>query len=103
MKIRKIRGTGFGRTGQLALLVGMVMVSCGQSEPQQAGADGAPEPVQVAQAQPGASPARTASGSGDKPNILMIMSDDVGISNISAYSEGLVGYCCPPLKLDRFQ
>ncbi len=31
----------------------------------------------------------------DKPNILMIMSDDVGISNISAYSEGLVGYHTP--------
>ncbi len=27
----------------------------------------------------------------DKPNILLIMSDDVGITNISAYGEGLVG------------
>ncbi len=35
----------------------------------------------------------------DKPNILMIMSDDVGISNISAYSEGLVGYHTP--NIDR--
>lgn len=26
----------------------------------------------------------------DKPNILLIMSDDVGITNISAYGEGLV-------------
>jgi arylsulfatase len=25
------------------------------------------------------------------PNILLIMSDDVGITNISAYSDGLVG------------
>ena len=28
----------------------------------------------------------------DKPNILVIMSDDVGVTNISAYSRGLVGY-----------
>ncbi len=35
----------------------------------------------------------------DNPNILMIMSDDVGISNISAYSEGLVGYRTP--NIDR--
>ncbi len=35
----------------------------------------------------------------DNPNILMIMSDDVGISNISAYSEGLVGYHTP--NIDR--
>ena len=26
----------------------------------------------------------------DKPNILLIMSNDVGITNISAYGEGLV-------------
>lgn len=34
-----------------------------------------------------------------KPNILLIMSDDVGISNISAYSRGLVGYQTP--NIDR--
>ena len=27
----------------------------------------------------------------DKPNILVIWGDDVGISNISAYTKGLVG------------
>ncbi len=31
----------------------------------------------------------------DKPNILFIMSDDVGISNVSAYSHGLMGYQTP--------
>ncbi len=31
----------------------------------------------------------------DKPNILLIMSDDVGITNISAYGDGLVGYKTP--------
>ncbi len=34
-----------------------------------------------------------------KPNILLIMSDDVGIANISAYSMGLVGYHTP--NIDR--
>jgi len=31
----------------------------------------------------------------DKPNILVIMGDDVGITNISAYSHGLMGYQTP--------
>jgi len=30
-----------------------------------------------------------------KPNILVIWGDDVGISNISAYTQGLVGYRTP--------
>jgi len=34
-----------------------------------------------------------------RPNILVIMSDDVGITNISAYSRGLVGYQTP--NIDR--
>jgi arylsulfatase A-like enzyme len=34
-----------------------------------------------------------------KPNILVIMGDDVGITNISAYSRGLMGYQTP--NLDR--
>ncbi len=34
-----------------------------------------------------------------KPNILVIMSDDVGITNLSAYSRGLVGYQTP--NIDR--
>ncbi len=32
---------------------------------------------------------------GKKPNILVIMGDDVGITNISAYSRGLMGYQTP--------
>ena len=31
----------------------------------------------------------------DKPNILVIWGDDIGITNISAYSEGLMGYKTP--------
>ncbi|MGB5765819.1 MAG: sulfatase-like hydrolase/transferase, partial [Arenicellales bacterium] len=34
-----------------------------------------------------------------KPNILVILSDDVGISNLSAYSEGMAGYKTP--NIDR--
>ena len=35
----------------------------------------------------------------DKPNILVIMGDDVGITNISAYSHGMMGYQTP--NIDR--
>src|SRR5258707_178567 len=34
-----------------------------------------------------------------KPNILVIFGDDVGITNISAYSDGLMGYETP--NIDR--
>jgi arylsulfatase len=47
---------------------------------------------QVAQAQ-------TAAPSGRRPNILVIMGDDVGQSNISAYTFGLMGYRTP--NIDR--
>jgi arylsulfatase A-like enzyme len=36
---------------------------------------------------------------GRKPNILVLWGDDVGISNISAYSDGLMGYTTP--NIDR--
>jgi len=34
-----------------------------------------------------------------KPNVLVIFGDDIGISNISAYSDGLMGYETP--NIDR--
>ena len=34
-----------------------------------------------------------------KPNILVIFGDDIGISNVSAYSDGLMGYTTP--NIDR--
>jgi arylsulfatase len=40
-----------------------------------------------------------AQAASEKPNILMIMSDDVGITNLSAYSRGLAGYQTP--NIDR--
>jgi arylsulfatase A-like enzyme len=50
--------------------------------------------IQVAQAQQ--QPAAT---SGRKPNILMIMSDDIGWFNVSAYNMGIMGYRTP--NVDR--
>jgi arylsulfatase A-like enzyme len=38
-------------------------------------------------------------GSGNKPNILVIFGDDIGQTNISAYSFGVVGYKTP--NIDR--
>jgi arylsulfatase A-like enzyme len=49
--------------------------------------------VQVARAQQPSAP------SGRKPNILVIMGDDIGLTNISAYSMGLMGYRTP--NIDR--
>ncbi|MHA1567544.1 MAG: arylsulfatase [Alphaproteobacteria bacterium] len=40
-----------------------------------------------------------ANAQGKKPNILVIMGDDIGISNISAYTHGLMGYKTP--SIDR--
>ncbi|MDO6760404.1 arylsulfatase [Tamlana sp. 2_MG-2023] len=41
----------------------------------------------------------TTSWGQDKPNIVVIWGDDIGISNISAYSQGLMGYTTP--NIDR--
>jgi arylsulfatase A-like enzyme len=35
----------------------------------------------------------------DKPNILVIWGDDIGITNLSCYSSGLMGYRTP--NIDR--
>jgi arylsulfatase len=36
---------------------------------------------------------------GEKPNILVIFGDDIGIPQISAYTQGLMGYRTP--NIDR--
>ena len=51
--------------------------------------------VQQAEAQQTPAPA----AGGGKPNILVIFGDDVGVANISAYSNGLMGYETP--NIDR--
>ena len=54
----------------------------------------------AAPAAPAAAPAPApAAASGRKPNILVIWGDDVGVANISAYSNGLMGYETP--SIDR--
>jgi arylsulfatase A-like enzyme len=58
-----------------------------------ASALGSVAPVRSAQAQ--AQPA----ASGERPNILVIFGDDIGLANISAYSHGLMGYQTP--NIDR--
>ena len=54
--------------------------------------------AQAQPAQPSAAP-RPAAPSTGKPNILVIFGDDIGQSNISAYTFGLVGYRTP--NIDR--
>jgi arylsulfatase A-like enzyme len=43
--------------------------------------------------------ASTTAQAGKKPNILVIFGDDIGVTNISAYSDGLMGYETP--NIDR--
>ena len=57
-------------------------------------------PIQMAQAQQRAAQAQQpAAPSGQRPNILVIFGDDIGQTNISAYSFGLMGYKTP--NIDR--
>ena len=54
--------------------------------------------AQAQKAAPSPTPA-AAQPAGGKPNILVIWGDDIGIANISAYSNGLMGYETP--NIDR--
>ncbi|WP_398471678.1 arylsulfatase [Tardiphaga sp.] len=63
-----------------------------------AAATGAFAQSQKAAPAPTAAPS-PASSSGRKPNILVIWGDDIGIANISTYSNGLMGYETP--NIDR--
>jgi arylsulfatase len=51
-------------------------------------------PVQLERAR-----SRTIMESTRKPNILVIWGDDIGISNLSCYSDGVMGYRTP--NIDR--
>src|SRR5262249_9142073 len=66
-----------------------------------ASALGAAAPVQTAQAQAqqGAPSATAPQPAGQRPNILVIWGDDVGVANVSAYSFGVMGYKTP--NIDR--
>ena len=52
----------------------------------------------LAQAQAGRS-GTNSSSAGKKPNILVIFGDDIGVTNLSCYSDGLMGYEMP--NIDR--
>ena len=52
----------------------------------------------LAQAQAGRSGSNSSSA-GKKPNILVIFGDDIGVTNLSCYSDGLMGYETP--NIDR--
>ncbi len=56
-------------------------------------------PTQLAQAQQ--QPATPPAGGTRRPNILVIFGDDVGQSNISAYTFGLMGYKTPQHRPHR--
>jgi arylsulfatase len=56
---------------------------------------GTGEPIRVAQAQQ----PTPAGGGARKPNILLIMGDDIGYWNVSAYNRGMMGYRTP--NIDR--
>jgi arylsulfatase A-like enzyme len=53
----------------------------------------------VAPATPAQAQQQPAAPSGQRPNILVIFGDDVGVANISAFSNGLMGYETP--NIDR--
>src|SRR5262245_49151182 len=55
--------------------------------------------LQTAQAQQRPAQGQPAAPAGQRPNILVIFGDDIGQTNISAYSFGLMGYKTP--NIDR--
>jgi arylsulfatase A-like enzyme len=72
--------------GSSALMAMAAMTSAAEAQTQKAAPTPGPAPAPAAP-------------SGRKPNILIIWGDDVGIANISAYSNGLMGYETP--SIDR--
>ena len=60
-----------------------------------------PRPWRSSRALAGSAQAQqsTASSTGRRPNILVIFGDDVGLTNVSAYSLGMMGYRTP--NIDR--
>jgi arylsulfatase len=62
-------------------------------------AEGRSRGVLVALAERNEAASTRAAQDGKKPNILVIFGDDIGQSNISAYSMGLMGYRTP--NIDR--
>jgi len=74
------------------LLAGTALAAAGLTS----GAPLAQSPTSV---QPSSPPRPGSTAGGSKPNILVIWGDDIGIANISTYSNGLMGYETP--NIDR--
>jgi arylsulfatase len=55
--------------------------------------------AQAQKASPGAAASPAPAASGRRPNILVIFGDDIGQTNVSAYSFGVMGYRTP--NIDR--
>jgi arylsulfatase len=85
-KTKSENATNNGALNRRSILLGCSTLAAAAS--MSAGA-----PVKMAQAQQPAAP------SGRRPNILVIFGDDIGQSNISAYTFGLMGYKTP--NIDR--
>src|SRR5262245_52381681 len=85
--------TGFGRLRPPAPAQA---APADRPQPAAAGCDGAERGVLLAQANPAGVTLPLATGQaasgGRKPNILVIFGDDIGQTNVSAYSMGLMGY-----------
>jgi len=79
---KKYTALSLGTVAAVATVIGC-MVGQGGSAPNQVTAAAAPQ----------------ADAQGKKPNILVIWGDDIGQSNISAYTHGLMGYQTP--NIDR--
>jgi arylsulfatase len=84
----------------LGAALGCVIAVSGGLRPRAAtAADTAAADLNAALAQRNQEVTARAAASGKKPNILVIWGDDIGQSNISAYTFGLVGYRTP--NIDR--
>jgi arylsulfatase len=84
----------------LGAALGCVFAVSGGLRPRAAtAADTAAADLNAALAQRNQEVTARAAASGKKPNILVIWGDDIGQSNISAYTFGLVGYRTP--NIDR--
>jgi arylsulfatase len=83
-----VHWSGTAIVAVIGIACGGLLVPTGRAEAQQR-----PPQAQTAQAQQPAAPA------GQRPNILVIFGDDVGQTDVSAYSKGVMGYMTP--NIDR--
>ncbi|MGO4333201.1 arylsulfatase [Cupriavidus sp. 2TAF22] len=97
-KLHRSRGTALALAGIGGLAAAATAVFF-LSAPPDAQAQGAAKPAPAPAATAAKPPPAPAQGTGKKPNILVIFGDDIGQTNISAYSLGVVGYKTP--NIDR--